>query len=206
MLMASRKSPAWLQVSAVPLSQMLPSGSGKAGGHLHYMLPLTPASSPASPAPLCQTRARGLLASGPAHHTAGVVSALLQLTQPGLSPPLPVLPQCGGSMQDLTPAATSLVGPWQISYGCVPIPIVALGLCDCPFDGVSPLCLATYPVPWAMSLPRSGLSGCWKGLTTQLGVMMTARKGIEGIWLLLALSFLLGQKGWGSQKQPCHCC
>lgn len=49
MLMASRESPAWLQVSAVPLPQTLPSGSGKAGGRSWLCAALTPASN-SSPA------------------------------------------------------------------------------------------------------------------------------------------------------------
>lgn len=35
---------------------------------------------------------------------------------------------------------------------------------------------------------------------------MTTRKGMEGIWPPLALSFLLGEKGCVAQKQPCYCC
>lgn len=34
---------------------------------------------------------------------------------------------------------------------------------------------------------------------------MTTRKDMEGIWSPLVLSFLLGEKGWGAQKQPYHC-
>lgn len=47
-----------------------------------------------------------------------------------------------------------------------PHPHSSLGALPLPFSWGGLLCLATHPVPWAMSLPRLGLPGSLKGLTT----------------------------------------
>lgn len=136
MLVTSRESPAWLQVSAVPLPQTLPSGPGKAGGGswLHAASysclkpwPCSSAFPQALPAwlpPLPQTGARGLPAPGPAHPTAGVDTALPQPTQPGLclSPPLPAPPQCRGPCRTLFQQLPVLWGPGRSAVVVSPSP------------------------------------------------------------------------------------
>lgn len=83
-----------------------------------------------------------------------------------------------------------------------PHPQSSLGALLLAFWWGGPLCLATHPVPWAVSLPRSELPGCLKGLTTRSGVTMD-QEGHEGHLCPLLST---GREGGGTQKQPCRCC
>lgn len=140
MLMAFRESPAWLQVSAVPLPQTLPSGSGKAGVLVTCCPLLLPQALallfclPPGSLPYPGLEPGGHLLQAQ-HCCSGHCPASAHSPWPISSSPCPTTIQ--GSMQDLPPAAISLVVPWQIICGCVPIPIVALELCCCPFGEVA---------------------------------------------------------------------
>lgn len=173
------------------------------------MLPLTPASSPdpvllPSPKP-CQPGSLpcpGLEPGGhllQAQHTLLLEWALPCLSSLNLAYLFLSLPHHNARVH-AGPASSShhSCGTLADHQWLCPHPHSRLGALLLPFWWGGPLCFATHPVLWAVSLLKLGLPGCLKGLTTQLGVMIKTRKSMKRIWPPLVLS--TGREGVGGTE------